>query len=206
MNVLRPLQGTHCLKVAEMADDMMICQNSPCTQDISCHPCDLHGLPHVIQFGQGDLGRLRPVLIQQPSQMIGQQLRLGDLNHHLAPNAPEQSDRTRWLIKDLPFHRKGFCCLIAGNGRPQSPTRDPVTGMVKALENRFKPLRFREEVLFRYRAILEYQKRGRRSPIRKLSLDQGGLKSLAFLIQQGTPGSPRQALPRSRPPGQSIHW
>ncbi len=62
-----------------MADDVMVSQNSSGPQDVPGDPGDLHRFAHVIQLGKRDLEGARLFLVQEPAEMIGQQLGFRDL-------------------------------------------------------------------------------------------------------------------------------
>jgi len=64
VNALCSLQSADGFKITEVTDDLMVSQYPPSSQDVTCHPGDLHGLPHIVQLSHGDLSMLRSILIQ----------------------------------------------------------------------------------------------------------------------------------------------
>ena len=64
MDALGPFQSAHCLQITQMTDDMVVSQNAPGTQNVPGHSGHPHGLSHVVEFGQGDLGWPGLMLIQ----------------------------------------------------------------------------------------------------------------------------------------------
>ena len=51
VNALRSLQRAHGLEIAQMANDMMIGQNTPAPENVSGRSSDLHRFPNIVQLG-----------------------------------------------------------------------------------------------------------------------------------------------------------
>ena len=113
----------------------MIGQNTPGGQDVPGGPRNFYGLAHIVQLGQRYLGRTGPVLIQQTTELMANQLCFGDLHQHACQLVLDQLIGCDGLIKypALDGEISGF--LKTGDRRAKSPTGNAVAGMVQTLEN-----------------------------------------------------------------------